>query len=98
MKLDVPAGATLSGDELAAQLSKWVKAGVMEADAAEAVRWTSAAFGKNGGGGNRLQHTHFVMIGAGSAMGPFRKLMELGAPRAARQSSRPGPPRARPAP
>lgn len=79
MKLDVPAGATLSGDELAAQLSKWVKAGVMEADAAEAVRWTSAAFGKNGGGGNRLQHTHFVMIGAGSAMGPFRKLMELGA-------------------
>ena len=79
MPLDVPAGARLSGEALGAQLEAWVKGGFMERDAAEAVKWTSALFAPGGGAAERLKRTHFVMIGAGSAMGPFKKLMELGA-------------------
>jgi len=79
MPLDVPAGATLSGAALDAQLATWVAGGIMEADAGEAIKWTSGAFGDGGDGPARLARTHFVMIGAGSAMGPFRKLVELGA-------------------
>jgi len=64
----------LTGDALKQQLSKWVDGGVIEADAAAGVAWTADYFAK----GKDLSDTYFVMIGAGSAMGPFPKLLALG--------------------
>lgn len=65
----------LTGSALSSQLDRWVKGGVIEADAAAGVAWTTDFFAR---GGN-LNDTYFVLIGAGSAMGPFPKLMQLGA-------------------
>lgn len=65
----------LVGDQLKQQVNKWIQDGIMESDAGKAINWTVDYFA-NGG---KLHDVHVVMIGAGSAMGPFPKLMELGA-------------------
>ena len=69
-----PPTATLSGASLTKQLDKWASTGIIERDAADAVQWTSDYVQKND-----LSDAHFVLIGAGSAMGPCAKLLELGA-------------------
>lgn len=62
----------ISGEDLKKQLGKWAKYGTIESDAALAI--------SNLADGNvNLQDRHFVLIGAGSAMGPFYKLLEHGA-------------------
>lgn len=62
----------LSGERLKAQLAKWMQYGTIESDAAMAI--SAIAEGKLD-----LTGHHFVLIGAGSAMGPFYKLLEHGA-------------------
>jgi hypothetical protein len=62
----------LSGEKLKAQLTKWMRYGTIESDAASAI--SAIAEGKLD-----LSGHHFVLIGAGSAMGPFYKLLEHGA-------------------
>lgn len=62
----------LKGEELKKQLSKWTKYGTIEADAATSIS-------KLADGPLDLSGHHFVLIGAGSAMGPFIKLLEHGA-------------------
>jgi hypothetical protein len=66
--------ATLEGAELDALLDSWADYGTVEPDCAQAIKdvvhnkeWMD------------LRGHTFVLIGAGSAMGPFPKLMELGA-------------------
>ena len=74
-KLTVPyKGKDLSGDELKAQVAKWVKYGTIEPSAGDAInkcidnpKWFD------------LKDKYFVLLGAGSAMGPFNVLMALGA-------------------
>ena len=70
-----PPKASLTGEDLKKQCSKWVEEGVIEQDAAAGISWTSDYF--NGGGD--LRNVHVVLIGAGSAMGPAAKLFEHGA-------------------
>lgn len=62
----------LSGEKLKDQLRKWMQYGTIESDAAAAI--SAIAEGKLD-----LSGQHFVLIGAGSAMGPFYKLLEHGA-------------------
>jgi len=69
-----PANKVLEGDALKAQLNRWAKQGVLEADAATGINYTIDYFAS----GKSLSNHHFVMIGAGSAMGPFSKLLEMG--------------------
>ncbi len=69
-----PPTSTLSGAALTKQLDKWASTGIIERDAADAVQWTADYVQKND-----LSDAHFVLIGAGSAMGPCAKLLELGA-------------------
>ena len=69
-----PPTSTLSGASLTKQLDKWASTGIIERDAADAVQWTADYVQKND-----LKDAHFVLIGAGSAMGPCAKLLELGA-------------------
>lgn len=64
----------LKGDALKVQIDKWVKDGVIEtscgaamAKVADNPEWCD------------LSDTYFVLFGASSAMGPFFKLMDLGA-------------------
>jgi hypothetical protein len=78
MSLDVPKDPKhqLAGAALVAQLDAWTKGGFMEPDARSAIAWTSEHFAEVK---ERLKSTHFVMIGAGSAMGPYKKLLEIGA-------------------
>jgi hypothetical protein len=52
-----------------------VKNGIIEPDASSALSWTVDYFNK----GSNLKDCYFVLIGAGSAMGPCAKLLELGA-------------------
>ena len=68
-------GSRKSGDALKELATGWVKKGVVEADAAEAIHWTVDYFGS----GKDLSKCYFVLIGAGSAMGPFSKLLAHGA-------------------
>lgn len=65
-------GQFLKGEELKKQLNKWAKYGTIEPDAA-------ASVSKLADGPLDLTGQHFVLIGAGSAMGPFIKLLEHGA-------------------
>lgn len=65
-------GRDLSGDALKAQLAKWAAYGTIEPDAAQTLS-------KLADGVVNLKGRHFVLIGAGSAMGPFYKLLEHGA-------------------
>jgi hypothetical protein len=67
-------GRQLRGEALVSQLKKWAQAGTIEPSAAEAIamvatnkKWVD------------LSDRYFVLLGAGSAMGPFLALMELGA-------------------
>lgn len=64
-------GRDLTGDALKAQMAKWAAYGTIEPDAAAAI--SRVADGKVD-----LSGQHFVLIGAGSAMGPFAKLLEHG--------------------
>jgi len=65
-------GEILRGEALKKQLTKWAKYGTLESDAA-------ASISKLADGPLDLTGQHFVLIGAGSAMGPFIKLLEHGA-------------------
>lgn len=65
-------GDVLKGEALKQQLTKWAKYGTMEPDAA-------ASISRLADGPLDLSGQHFVLIGAGSAMGPFIKLLEHGA-------------------
>ncbi|GMI34280.1 hypothetical protein TrCOL_g3081 [Triparma columacea] len=76
---------TLSGDSLVAQVNKWVSYGTIEQSAGDAIlkcisnpKWLD------------LSDKYFVMLGAGSAMGPFKVLMSLGANIIAIDLDRPG--------
>jgi len=64
-------GKDLSGQALKKQLQKWSLYGTMEPDAAMAIGAVSQNLDLSG--------RCFVLIGAGSAMGPFKKLLEHGA-------------------
>jgi len=70
-----PADAVLTGEALKGQAAKWAAGGIIEPDAAEALCWTADYFAS----GKGLSDVYVVMIGAGSAMGPFPKLLEMGA-------------------
>lgn len=70
-----PPTKSLSGPALKTVADTWVKKGVVEQDAAEAIGWTADYFSE----GKDLSDCHFVLIGAGSAMGPFPKLLSHGA-------------------
>eukprot|EP00604_Paraphysomonas_vestita_P003651 CAMPEP_0174820272 /NCGR_PEP_ID=MMETSP1107-20130205/3977_1 /TAXON_ID=36770 /ORGANISM="Paraphysomonas vestita, Strain GFlagA" /LENGTH=483 /DNA_ID=CAMNT_0016035259 /DNA_START=285 /DNA_END=1736 /DNA_ORIENTATION=+ len=65
-------GSELTGPTLKKQLQKWAQYGTMEPDAAMTI--SSVATGNLD-----LSGKTFVLIGAGSAMGPFTKLLEHGA-------------------
>jgi len=73
--LEIPYhGKMLSGQPLKDQVQKWVDYGTIEPDCGAAIckvvdnpTWMD------------LSDKHFVLLGAGSAMGPFRVLMALGA-------------------
>lgn len=73
--LEVPyKGKTLKGEELKAQVKKWVDYGTIEPSAGEAIigcvdnpKWCE------------LSDKYFVLLGAGSAMGPLHVLLALGA-------------------
>lgn len=73
--LEVPyKGKTLKGEELKAQVRKWVDYGTIEPSAGEAIigcvdnpSWCE------------LSDKYFVLLGAGSAMGPLHVLLALGA-------------------
>ena len=67
--------STLEGEALKAQAVSWADRGIIEPDAAAALCWTADYFAS----GNTLKDVYVVMIGAGSAMGPFPKLLEMGA-------------------
>ena len=73
--LEVPYnGKNLKGEELKAQVKKWVEYGTIEPSAGEAIigcvdnpKWCE------------LSDRYFVLLGAGSAMGPLHVLLSLGA-------------------
>ena len=73
--LEVPyKGRTLKGEELKTQVKKWVEYGTIEPSAGEAIigcvdnpTWCE------------LSDKYFVLLGAGSAMGPLHVLLALGA-------------------
>jgi len=85
-KLEVPyKGKNLSGDELRQQVNKWVEYGTIERSCGDAIigcidnpKWLD------------LSDKYFVLLGAGSAMGPFLVLMALGANVVAIDLDRPG--------
>lgn len=71
--LSVPyQGKTLSDSSLRDQLTAWAEYGTIEPDAAASISSVS-------NGPLDLTGQNFVLIGAGSAMGPFSKLLEHGA-------------------
>jgi hypothetical protein len=68
-------GRNLSGEELKSQVKKWVAYGTIEPSAGEAIckcvdhpDWLE-----------KMKQRYFVLLGAGSAMGPFQVLLSLGA-------------------
>jgi hypothetical protein len=65
---------TLSGDALHKQIDTWVKNGAIEMSCGSAMSKVI-----DNPGWTDLSDTYFVLFGATSAMGPFHKLMELGA-------------------
>lgn len=73
--LEVPyKGTNLSGQALKDQVDKWVDYGTIEATAGEAIKNCVDKPGYLD-----LSDRYFVLLGAGSAMGPFLVLMALGA-------------------
>jgi len=78
-------GKSLKGDSIVKQVQQWAKYGTIEPDTAEAIikvaqnnDWVD------------LSDKYFVLLGAGSAMGPFLVLMALGANVVAVDLDRPG--------
>mmetsp|Transcript_1398 Transcript_1398/g.1898 ORF Transcript_1398/g.1898 Transcript_1398/m.1898 type:complete len:754 (-) Transcript_1398:1762-4023(-) len=75
-KLEIPyKGGTLSGDKLKEQVKNWVDYGTIEPSAGEAIikcidnpDWI-----------NKNSDRYFVLLGAGSAMGPLLVLLSIGA-------------------
>eukprot|EP01102_Stenamoeba_stenopodia_P013163 TRINITY_DN422_c0_g1_i2.p1 TRINITY_DN422_c0_g1~~TRINITY_DN422_c0_g1_i2.p1 ORF type:complete len:736 (-),score=167.61 TRINITY_DN422_c0_g1_i2:147-2354(-) len=67
-------GQQLKGDALIKQLDKWVAYGTIEPEARDAIAYCVKNPGKLD-----LSDRYFVLIGAGSAMGPFYVLSALGA-------------------
>jgi len=67
-------GKILKGDDVKALADRWANYGTIEPDAAASIK----AVVDNPKLLDLSNH-YFVLIGAGSAMGPFNKLMELGA-------------------
>ena len=65
-----PADKVLYGDKLKNKATAWANEGVIEPDAAAALQWTADYFEQ----GNDLSDCHYVLIGAGSAMGPCAKV------------------------
>mmetsp|Transcript_3428 Transcript_3428/g.5679 ORF Transcript_3428/g.5679 Transcript_3428/m.5679 type:complete len:750 (-) Transcript_3428:81-2330(-) len=73
--LEIPyKGQVLSGQKLKDQIAKWVDYGTIEPSAGEAM--TKCV---DNPGWLDLSNKYFVLLGAGSAMGPFLVLMALGA-------------------
>jgi hypothetical protein len=73
--MEVPyKGKTLSGQALKDQVQKWVDYGTIEPSAGEAIVGCV-----DNPGWLDLSDRYFVLLGAGSAMGPFLVLMALGA-------------------
>jgi hypothetical protein len=73
--LEVPyKGKNLSGQALKDQVDKWVSYGTIESSAGEAIKNCVDKPGYLD-----LSDRYFVLLGAGSAMGPFLVLMALGA-------------------
>ena len=66
----------LKGDALLKQLDVWCKQGVIERDARDGI---AAMVKKPEFHSTHLKDKYFVLLGAGSAMGPLRVLLELGA-------------------
>lgn len=66
-------GKELTGEPLKKQFLKWAKYGTIEPDAAKSL-CDLVDKGKLD-----LKDQHFILIGAGSAMGPYTKLLEHGA-------------------
>jgi hypothetical protein len=66
-------GKDLTGAALKSQLNAWANYGTIEPDAASSISKLVDA------GDVNLSGRHFVVIGAGSAMGPYTKLLEHGA-------------------
>lgn len=64
----------LVGKELEDQVDKWVSYGTIEPSAGAAIKGVA----KNGKWRD-LSNRYFVLLGAGSAMGPLKLLLELGA-------------------
>lgn len=65
----------LEGEELHAQLDKWVEAGTIEPSSADALKMVA----DNGEKFLDLRDHWFVLLGTGSAMGPYRTLIRHGA-------------------
>ena len=66
-------GKSLQGEQLENQLSAWTEFGCMEPDVLKSIKAI------NDRGGIHLSGKHFVLIGAGSAMGPLETLLRHGA-------------------
>jgi len=79
-------GKTLSGEELKEQAKKWVEYGTIEPSAGEAIMKVV----DNPNWLKEIKQCYFVLLGAGSAMGPFEVLMSLGANVIAIDLDRPG--------
>mmetsp|Transcript_12615 Transcript_12615/g.17901 ORF Transcript_12615/g.17901 Transcript_12615/m.17901 type:complete len:763 (+) Transcript_12615:74-2362(+) len=74
-RLEVPyKGKTLYGEELRKKVNEWVEYGTIEPSAGEAIIGCI-----DNPGWLDLKDKYFVLLGAGSAMGPFLVLMALGA-------------------
>lgn len=74
-ELEIPyKGTTLSGDLLKEQVRYWVEYGTIEPSAGDAIIKCV-----DNPGYMDLKDRYFVLLGAGSAMGPFLVLMALGA-------------------
>lgn len=78
-------GKILRGKELEDQVDKWVSYGTIEPSAGDAIKDASQK-----GQWRDLSDRYFVLLGAGSAMGPLKLLLELGANVVAIDLDRPG--------
>ena len=84
--LEIPyKGETLSGEALKTQVREWVEYGTIEPSAGDAIIKCADSPKYLD-----LSDRHFVLLGAGSAMGPFLVLMALGANVVAIDLDRPG--------
>lgn len=75
----------LTGKALEDQVEKWVSYGTIEPSAGAAIKDVS-----QNGEWRDLSDKYFVLLGAGSAMGPLKLLLELGANIVAIDLDRPG--------